>query len=325
MMRLMQNKFVSRHYDELAVKAVIDAEAGVYKRDIDTATRRRLAADGKALPNLSYPIETSGDLQNAASLARSGHGDVGAARKLIARRARELGVANPLDDDGDSTSKGTVTDTDVITDSAEKADTPEAQAAAIPEAVKEAEPEVTKDPEPEDEPQAKKGKKPKGGKKKMPPWLNKPDDDDGKGDDDRPASRVTDHLWTGVEGTSDIVCSKCRTTPAQAAGLSGTHDMACAPVPEMTETPPPMSVKGGPTPASASAATGESMTPVPAHREPDGALNDPFEADAGMSDGDAEAPTRLEATMKGASPGGRGAAAVPGRRDRPGSSAGSTT
>ena len=87
MMRLMQNKFVSRHYDELAVKAVIDAEAGVYKRDIDTATRRRLAADGHALPNLSYPIETSGDLQNAASLARSGHGDVAAARKLIARRA----------------------------------------------------------------------------------------------------------------------------------------------------------------------------------------------------------------------------------------------
>jgi len=27
-------------------------------RDIDTATRRRLAAEGRALPNLSYPIET---------------------------------------------------------------------------------------------------------------------------------------------------------------------------------------------------------------------------------------------------------------------------
>ena len=39
------------------------------------------------------------------------------------------------------------------------------------------------------------------------------------------------------------------------------------------------------------------MESVPAHREPDGALADPFEADAGLSDGDAEKPTRLEAPM----------------------------
>ena len=105
MMRLMQQKFVSQHYDELALKAVAEAEAGIYKRDIDTATRRRLAADGKALPNLSYPIENAGDLDNAATLARSGHGDVAAASRLIARRARELGVANPLDE-SDDVSKG---------------------------------------------------------------------------------------------------------------------------------------------------------------------------------------------------------------------------
>ena len=72
------------------------AESVVYKRDIDTATRRRLAGEGKALPNLSYPIETAEDLGNAATLARSGHGNVAAARKLIARRAKELGVKNPL-------------------------------------------------------------------------------------------------------------------------------------------------------------------------------------------------------------------------------------
>ena len=61
-----------------------------------------------------------------------------------------------------------------------------------------------------------------------------------------------------------------------------------------------MSSKGGPTPASAW--SGESMTPVPAHREPDGALNDSMEADMHASDGDHETPTRLEATMKAGNP-----------------------
>src|SRR6185312_7860917 len=132
--------------------------------------------------------------------------DVAAARKLIARRARELGVSNPLDDD--STSKGTVTET------AAKADAPEAQEVVVPEAVKEAEPQVTKScsacgggdcdgascscgncgdgrcacgkpaekaAEPVQEPKDKPVKKAKNKKKKLPPWLNKPADDDAKG------------------------------------------------------------------------------------------------------------------------------------------------
>jgi hypothetical protein len=70
------------------------------KRDISQADRKRLAREGKAVVNpdghISYPIETVEDLHNAAELARSGHGDVAAARKLIRRRAKELGVANPL-------------------------------------------------------------------------------------------------------------------------------------------------------------------------------------------------------------------------------------
>jgi hypothetical protein len=78
---------------------VIKAEAAVYKRDIDTETRRKLAAEGNALPNLSYPIENKEDLGSAATLARSGHGDVAAARRLISRRAKELGVENPLKSD----------------------------------------------------------------------------------------------------------------------------------------------------------------------------------------------------------------------------------
>jgi hypothetical protein len=280
---------VGQHYDDLALKAVTDAEAAVYKRDIDTATRRRLAADGKALPNLSYPIENAGDLGNAATLARSGHGDTAAARRLIARRAEELGVANPLDE-SDGVSKGGSLEEagralldDVIADKAAAA-----RAAVQEQAAKaEAEPEVTKDPEPE--PKDKPVKKAKAKKKKLPPWLNKPADDDSGSDDSDDASKacksVTDHLWTGVEGTSDIVCSKCHTTPAQAAGVAGTHDMTCAPVPELMESDGPASTKGA-TPASASGAVGESMKPVPAHREPDGAEAESFEADAGMADGD---------------------------------------
>ena len=45
-----------------------------------------------------------------------------------------------------------------------------------------------------------------------------------------------------------------------------------APVGELVETPAPAHMKGA-TPASASGAVGESMTPVPAHREPDGAAD----------------------------------------------------
>ena len=258
---------------ELVTKTAVATE----KRDVDTAERRDLASDHNALPDGSYPIKNTGDLENAAVLARSGHGDVAAARRLIARRAGELGVANPLDE----------------SDSANKSEAIEPPDVAL----KEAEPDVTKDPEPEaaDKP-AKKAKKPKKAKK-LPPWLNKPsgddDCDDDKGSDGDTGACKQDHAHT----------EKCKTTPAEAAGLSGTHDMTCAPVPELLESPPMASTKGGPTPQSASGA-GEaaSMNPVPAHREPDGALNDPFEADAGISDGDAETPTRLEAGMMKSSP-----------------------
>jgi len=71
-------------------------EADLIKRKIDTATRKRLAKEGKALGDGSYPIENAEDLHNAYLLARSGHGDVGAAKSLIAKRAKELGVANPF-------------------------------------------------------------------------------------------------------------------------------------------------------------------------------------------------------------------------------------
>lgn len=68
----------------------------VQKKFHSAKNRRSLAAQGKALPNNSYPIEDAEDLKNAATLARSGHGDVDAAKRLISRRAKQLGVGNPL-------------------------------------------------------------------------------------------------------------------------------------------------------------------------------------------------------------------------------------
>jgi hypothetical protein len=71
-------------------------ESELQKRSFTAAQRRRLASEGKALPDGSYPVETVEDLHAAAHLASTGHGDVAGARALIARRARELSVANPL-------------------------------------------------------------------------------------------------------------------------------------------------------------------------------------------------------------------------------------
>jgi len=68
-------------------------------REFTAEQRREHAKEGNALPDGSYPIPDKDALRRAAILARSGHGDVAAARKLIARRAKELGVANPLADD----------------------------------------------------------------------------------------------------------------------------------------------------------------------------------------------------------------------------------
>src|SRR6266568_1619325 len=75
-----------------------DISTYLAKRKVPADERKRLASEGKALDDGSYPIANAGDLKNAAILARSGHGNVAAAKRLIAKRARELGVANPLAD-----------------------------------------------------------------------------------------------------------------------------------------------------------------------------------------------------------------------------------
>jgi len=80
-------------------KAANDVESPVYKRDVSAAERKQLAAKGNALPDLSYPIASKADLGPAITLARSGHGDVTAAKALIKRRAKDLGAEDQLPDD----------------------------------------------------------------------------------------------------------------------------------------------------------------------------------------------------------------------------------
>lgn len=72
------------------------AKMRIEKKFHSASNRRRLAASGNALRDGSYPIADAEDLHSAAVLARSGHGNVGAAKALIARRAKQLGVSNPL-------------------------------------------------------------------------------------------------------------------------------------------------------------------------------------------------------------------------------------
>lgn len=184
--KILKSKIIDQHYEELAVKALTDAEYGVYKRDVSTAERRALAGRGHALSDGSYPIANTEDLHNAAILARSGHGNVSGAKALIARRAKELGVANPLDDNNDAKKFDEGSDLSPAV-TAVKSETAEPE----PAAEKEAEAVITK--EPEDAPAAgskpaKKAKK----AKKLPPWLAQQskadmpdkDGDDGDGDED---------------------------------------------------------------------------------------------------------------------------------------------
>ena len=78
--------------DSLGVGKVAKAH-----RDFTMDERRDLAKRGHALSDGSYPIPDADALRRAAILARSGHGNVAGARALIARRAREMGVSNPLE------------------------------------------------------------------------------------------------------------------------------------------------------------------------------------------------------------------------------------
>lgn len=69
-----------------------EGETVVELTGFSAAERQLLARRGHALPDGSYPIPDKDHLHPAAVLAASGYGDHVAARKLIRRRAKELGV-----------------------------------------------------------------------------------------------------------------------------------------------------------------------------------------------------------------------------------------
>lgn len=94
--RLKQRKKKAKKPDYTPEWVAKNMFGEVQKKFHSAENRRKLAAQGKALSNDSYPIEDAEDLKNAATLARSGHGDVDAAKRLIARRAKQLGAKNPL-------------------------------------------------------------------------------------------------------------------------------------------------------------------------------------------------------------------------------------
>jgi hypothetical protein len=82
--------------DDCDVGKAETAVLGKESRRFSAESRRRIASSGNALPDGSYPIPDEDGLRRAAILARSKHGNWKAARRLIARRARELRVPNPL-------------------------------------------------------------------------------------------------------------------------------------------------------------------------------------------------------------------------------------
>jgi hypothetical protein len=68
----------------------------VAERDLGKQERMSLAMKGQALEDGSYPIPDVAHLHSAIVLAQSGHGDVAGAKRLIKKRATELGASDAL-------------------------------------------------------------------------------------------------------------------------------------------------------------------------------------------------------------------------------------
>lgn len=215
---------------------------GKKSRKFPARRRRQLASSGHALPDGSYPIPDADALRRAAILARSGHGNVSAARRLIARRAKELGVPNPLSESDavkkddelapEDAAKSAVASCDTCKEPMASCKCTGMKSEAEAEAAKgiaqaNADDNDTDSDADEDDKGADKAAKPKKDGKKMPPWLADGKDDDG---DD--------------EGSED---SNKASKPTPADGV-----------------------------------TGMSAQPVPEHREPDGKYIEALESDAGL-------------------------------------------
>jgi len=68
---------------------------GLRKREVSTEERDKLADEGKALPDGSFPIASVSDLHNAIQ-AFGRAGDKPKAKAHIKRRAKELGAESAL-------------------------------------------------------------------------------------------------------------------------------------------------------------------------------------------------------------------------------------
>ncbi len=69
----------------------------VRKKDFTQEQRRNLAAQGKAMPDGSFPIEDESDLKDAIDLVGMGNHPA-AAKRFIIRRARDMGKESMLPD-----------------------------------------------------------------------------------------------------------------------------------------------------------------------------------------------------------------------------------
>ena len=83
----------SRFYARALDGALGDVARALVTLDIPQAERDQAVKDNEAFPDGSYPIRDAHELHSAAVLAASGHGDAAAAKRLIRRRAKDLGVS----------------------------------------------------------------------------------------------------------------------------------------------------------------------------------------------------------------------------------------
>lgn len=77
------------------------ADAG----ELNTAARRQLARQGKAMDDGSYPIRNRADLDKAINAVGRGSGSHNAIRRHIIKRARALGLTSMLPDNWASSGK----------------------------------------------------------------------------------------------------------------------------------------------------------------------------------------------------------------------------
>lgn len=253
------------------------AEPDAEKKDYSAQERRDMAGQGHALDDGSYPIRNATDLHNAAVLARSGHGDVAGAKKLIARRAKDLGVANPMDDDAEKSVSLTVTSQ---LDGREVAR--QIQEHTLAHAGK-----TAKGSDPDCKLCSGSGKI-RDGKMDCPRCHG-----DGAQSEGEPGEHG-DKAGTPevAKGTRDCKCGKSYDADHDGKFCSGCgHEL------------PAMAEKAS-RPVVSEGVEGEHADPVPAHREPDGPAVESFEHDAGLpTDPDAEVMARMRQKSIGVPPG----------------------